>query len=157
MTREEPSLETWLQNIKTMDKVQRIDRSNTAPSSKTFRDESVWIFCLFLWLSLPALLLLPLYGYVCFEIYCFFFLFFIESRKQVCCLTECAGSCTGSIPYIVDFRGFAFWQKETFVFSGADQSPASVVLKWLVRTFCGRWVAVKYRIFVVLSNVCITM
>jgi hypothetical protein len=40
MTRQEPSLETlWLQNIKTMDKVQIIDRSNTAPSSKTFRDE----------------------------------------------------------------------------------------------------------------------
>jgi hypothetical protein len=40
MTREEPSLETlWLQNIRTMDKVQIIDRSNTAPSSKTFRDE----------------------------------------------------------------------------------------------------------------------
>jgi hypothetical protein len=42
MTREQPSLETlWLQNIETMDKVQRIDCSNTAPSSKTFRDESV--------------------------------------------------------------------------------------------------------------------
>jgi hypothetical protein len=40
MTREEPSLETlWLQNIRLMDKVQIIDRSNTAPSSKTFRDE----------------------------------------------------------------------------------------------------------------------
>jgi hypothetical protein len=40
MTREEPSLETlWLQNIRTMEKVQIIDRSNTAPSSKTFRDE----------------------------------------------------------------------------------------------------------------------
>jgi hypothetical protein len=40
MMREEPSLEMlWLQNIETMDKVQRIDRSNTAPSSKTFRDE----------------------------------------------------------------------------------------------------------------------
>jgi hypothetical protein len=26
-------------NIGTMDKVQQIDRSNTAPSSKTFRDE----------------------------------------------------------------------------------------------------------------------
>jgi hypothetical protein len=32
MTREEPSLETlWLQNIRTMDKVQIIERSNTAP------------------------------------------------------------------------------------------------------------------------------
>jgi hypothetical protein len=40
MMREEPSLETlWLQNIRTMDKVQITDRSNTAPSSKTFRDE----------------------------------------------------------------------------------------------------------------------
>jgi hypothetical protein len=40
MTREEPSLETlWLQNIRTMDKVQIIDRGNTAPSSKTFGDE----------------------------------------------------------------------------------------------------------------------
>jgi hypothetical protein len=40
MTRGKPSLETlWLQNIRTMDKVQIIDRSNTAPSSKTFRDE----------------------------------------------------------------------------------------------------------------------
>jgi hypothetical protein len=39
MTREEPSLETlWLKNIKSMDKIQIIDRSNTAPSSKTFRD-----------------------------------------------------------------------------------------------------------------------
>jgi flagellar biosynthesis/type III secretory pathway M-ring protein FliF/YscJ len=36
----EPSLETlWLQNIETMDKVQRIDRSCSVPSSKTFRDE----------------------------------------------------------------------------------------------------------------------
>jgi hypothetical protein len=35
MTREESSLETlWLQNTETMDNVQRIDRSNTAPSSK---------------------------------------------------------------------------------------------------------------------------
>jgi hypothetical protein len=40
MTREEPSLETlWLQNIRTMDEVRIIDHSNTAPSSKTFRDE----------------------------------------------------------------------------------------------------------------------
>jgi hypothetical protein len=40
MTREEPSLETlWLQNIGTMDKVHITDRSNTASSSKTFRDE----------------------------------------------------------------------------------------------------------------------
>jgi hypothetical protein len=40
MTREEPSLETlWLQNIRMTDEVQIIDRSNTAPSSKTFRDE----------------------------------------------------------------------------------------------------------------------
>jgi hypothetical protein len=44
MTREEPSLETlWLQNIETVDEVQRIDRSNTAPSSKTFRDESKFV------------------------------------------------------------------------------------------------------------------
>jgi hypothetical protein len=44
--REEPSLETlWLQNMETMDKVQRIDRSNTVPSSKTFRDQkSVEVF-----------------------------------------------------------------------------------------------------------------
>jgi hypothetical protein len=40
MTKEEPSLETlWLRNIGTMDEVQIIDRSNTTPSSKTFRDE----------------------------------------------------------------------------------------------------------------------
>jgi hypothetical protein len=40
MTREEPSLETlWLKNIGTMEKVQKIDHSNTAPLSKTFRDE----------------------------------------------------------------------------------------------------------------------
>jgi hypothetical protein len=40
MAREEPSLETlWLKNIWTMDKVQMTDRSNTAPSSNTFRDE----------------------------------------------------------------------------------------------------------------------
>jgi hypothetical protein len=40
MTREEPSLETlWLKNIGTMEKVKKIHRSNTAPSSKTFRDE----------------------------------------------------------------------------------------------------------------------
>jgi hypothetical protein len=39
-TREEPSLETlWLINMETMEKVQKIDRSYTAPSSKTFRDE----------------------------------------------------------------------------------------------------------------------
>jgi hypothetical protein len=39
MMRDEPSLEMlWLQNIEMMDKVQRIDRSNAAPSSKTFRD-----------------------------------------------------------------------------------------------------------------------
>jgi hypothetical protein len=39
MTREEPSLEMlWLQNIETMDKVQRIDHNNTVPSSKTFRE-----------------------------------------------------------------------------------------------------------------------
>jgi hypothetical protein len=37
---DEPSLETlWLKNIGTMDKVQKIDRSNTTPSSKIFRDE----------------------------------------------------------------------------------------------------------------------
>jgi hypothetical protein len=42
MTREEPCLETlWLQNTRTMDKVQIIDRSNAAPSSKTFRPESL--------------------------------------------------------------------------------------------------------------------
>jgi hypothetical protein len=40
-TREEPSLQTlWLKNI-TMDKVQIIDRSNTAPSSKKFRDNNI--------------------------------------------------------------------------------------------------------------------
>jgi hypothetical protein len=40
MTREEPSLETlWLQNIRTMDKVQIIDQSNAAPSSKMLRVE----------------------------------------------------------------------------------------------------------------------
>jgi hypothetical protein len=40
MTREGPSLETlWLKNIGTMAEVQKIDRSNTAPSSKTFRGE----------------------------------------------------------------------------------------------------------------------
>jgi hypothetical protein len=40
MMREEPSLEmSWLQNIRTIDKAQIIDRSNTAPSSKTFRDK----------------------------------------------------------------------------------------------------------------------
>jgi ethanolamine utilization cobalamin adenosyltransferase len=47
MTREEPSLETlWLKIYKhthtrktMMDKVQITDHSNTAPSSKTFRDE----------------------------------------------------------------------------------------------------------------------
>jgi hypothetical protein len=39
MTREEPSLETWLQNIRMMDKVQIINHSNTVSSSKTFRDE----------------------------------------------------------------------------------------------------------------------
>jgi hypothetical protein len=33
------SLYWWLQNIRTMDKVQIIDRSNTAPLSKTFTDE----------------------------------------------------------------------------------------------------------------------
>jgi hypothetical protein len=39
MSREEPSLETlWLKN-KMMEKVQKIYRSYTAPSSKTFRDE----------------------------------------------------------------------------------------------------------------------
>jgi hypothetical protein len=40
MMREELSLETLcLQNMGMMDKVKTIDRSNTAPSSKTFRDE----------------------------------------------------------------------------------------------------------------------
>jgi hypothetical protein len=40
MMREEPSLETfWLKNIGKIEKVQKIDRSNKAPSSKTFRDE----------------------------------------------------------------------------------------------------------------------
>jgi hypothetical protein len=29
----------WMKNIGTMDKVQKVDRSNTAPSSETFRDE----------------------------------------------------------------------------------------------------------------------
>jgi hypothetical protein len=46
MTREESALETlWLQKIRTMDKVQIIDRSNTVPSSKTFRDENSWLLC----------------------------------------------------------------------------------------------------------------
>jgi hypothetical protein len=41
VSREEPSLETlWLRNMETMEKVQKIDRSYTAPSSKTFRDTS---------------------------------------------------------------------------------------------------------------------
>jgi hypothetical protein len=45
MTREEPSLETlWLKNTRTMDKVQITDRSNPAPSSKTFSDEITIIF-----------------------------------------------------------------------------------------------------------------
>jgi hypothetical protein len=45
MTREKPFLETlWLKNIGTMDKVQKIDRSNTTPSSKTFRDEPNILF-----------------------------------------------------------------------------------------------------------------
>jgi hypothetical protein len=45
MTREEPSLETLrLQNIRTMDKVQIIGCSNTAPSSKTFRDETLMTY-----------------------------------------------------------------------------------------------------------------
>jgi hypothetical protein len=45
ISRDGSLLETlWLQNTETMDKVQRIDHSNTAPSSKTFRDESYW-FC----------------------------------------------------------------------------------------------------------------
>jgi hypothetical protein len=40
MTREETSLETlWSKNMGTMDKVHIRDRSNTAPSLKTFRDE----------------------------------------------------------------------------------------------------------------------
>jgi hypothetical protein len=35
-----PSLETlWLQNIRTMDKIQLINHSNRAQASKTFRDE----------------------------------------------------------------------------------------------------------------------
>jgi hypothetical protein len=39
-TREEPSLETlWFKNKETMEKVQNLKSSNTAPSSKTFRDE----------------------------------------------------------------------------------------------------------------------
>jgi hypothetical protein len=40
VSREESSLKTlWLRNIGTMDEVQKIDRSNTTPSSKTFRDK----------------------------------------------------------------------------------------------------------------------
>jgi hypothetical protein len=49
MKREEPSLETlWLKNIGAVDKVQNIDRSNTAPSSKIFRNEfnSLYLICL---------------------------------------------------------------------------------------------------------------
>jgi hypothetical protein len=39
--REDPSLETlWLKNVRTIDKVQITDCSFTAPSSKTFGDES---------------------------------------------------------------------------------------------------------------------
>jgi hypothetical protein len=53
MTREQPSLETlWLQNIETIEKVQRTGRSNTAPSSKTFRDEANMGIALFVGLSL---------------------------------------------------------------------------------------------------------
>jgi hypothetical protein len=33
-------------NIRTIDKVQIIDRSNTAPSSKTFRDKQEYVFIL---------------------------------------------------------------------------------------------------------------
>jgi hypothetical protein len=54
--REEPSFKTlWLKNMGTMDKVQIIDRSNTAPSSKTtcskslemdnFEDDSLLGYC----------------------------------------------------------------------------------------------------------------
>jgi hypothetical protein len=39
-TREEPSLETlWFKNKEMMEKVQNLRSSNTAPLSKTFRDE----------------------------------------------------------------------------------------------------------------------
>jgi hypothetical protein len=39
-TREEPFFETlWFKNKETMEKVQNLKSSNTAPSSKTFRDE----------------------------------------------------------------------------------------------------------------------
>jgi hypothetical protein len=45
MMREESFLEMLcLQNIGTMDKVQIIDHSNTAPLSKTFRDEIELLF-----------------------------------------------------------------------------------------------------------------
>jgi hypothetical protein len=45
MTREEPSFEMlWLKNIRMMDKVQITDPSNTAPLSKTLRDEPDWLF-----------------------------------------------------------------------------------------------------------------
>jgi hypothetical protein len=40
VSREEPSLEMlWFKNKETMEKVQNLKSSNTAPSSKTFRDE----------------------------------------------------------------------------------------------------------------------
>jgi hypothetical protein len=45
MMKEEPSLEMlWLKNIRMMNKFQITVRSNTAPSSKTFIDES-WAYC----------------------------------------------------------------------------------------------------------------
>jgi hypothetical protein len=43
--REEPSLETqWFKNKDTMEKIQNLRSSSTAPSSKTFRDERLDIY-----------------------------------------------------------------------------------------------------------------
>jgi hypothetical protein len=73
---DEPSLEMlFLQNLGTMDKVQIIDCSNTAPSSKTFRDEPSLVFfshCKFtiLWTrNLLVQLLLHIWpGTCCYEL-----------------------------------------------------------------------------------------
>jgi hypothetical protein len=59
MTREEPSLETvWLQNIRTMDKVQIIDRSNTAASSKSFRDAIGYACKLFFYICVSTIVII---------------------------------------------------------------------------------------------------
>jgi hypothetical protein len=41
MRKNHPLKRSGLENIRVMDKVQKIDPSNTAPSSKTFRDELI--------------------------------------------------------------------------------------------------------------------